>query len=267
LASQPKGAHYLNSFGIDLRGMARLNAGMKSLLPLSLLAVGMFAAGCTTPEDEFLAAPVSTPVVNAPVAPSVPVESAPPASPAPVVVTAPQNTAPAETTPEAAPTNSAPPAVVVENPAPVETPPPAMTNESPAVAETNTTMPDTTQTTAPPVTTETNPAPVTGTPSDPTPAETKPDVDSNPPPDASLPTIVTPDNSIAGKILAYNSAGQFIVLGFPVGQMPKLEQHLFVYRSGLKVGEVKITGPQRDNNIVADLVDGEAQVNDEVRDQ
>jgi hypothetical protein len=92
-------------------------------------------------------------------------------------------------------------------------------------------------------------------------------VDSNPPADASLPTIVTPDNSIAGKILAYNSAGQFIVLGFPVGQMPKLEQHLFVYRSGLKVGEVKITGPQRDNNIVADLVDGEAQVNDEVRDQ
>ena len=57
------------------------------------------------------------------------------------------------------------------------------------------------------------------------------------------------------------------MLGFPVGQMPKLEQGLFLYRDGMKVGEVKITGPQRENNIVADLVNGEAQVGDEVRDQ
>jgi hypothetical protein len=57
------------------------------------------------------------------------------------------------------------------------------------------------------------------------------------------------------------------VLGFPVGQMPKLEQGLFLYREGMKVGEVKITGPQRENNIVADLVTGEAQVGDEVRDR
>ncbi len=35
----------------------------------------------------------------------------------------------------------------------------------------------------------------------------------------------------------------------------------------MKVGEVKITGPQQDNNIVADLVTGEAQVGDDVRDQ
>jgi hypothetical protein len=35
----------------------------------------------------------------------------------------------------------------------------------------------------------------------------------------------------------------------------------------LKAGEVKISGPQRDNNIVADLVNGDAQVGDEVRDQ
>ena len=35
----------------------------------------------------------------------------------------------------------------------------------------------------------------------------------------------------------------------------------------MKVGEVKITGPERDNNIVADLVTGEAQVGSEVRDR
>ena len=79
--------------------------------------------------------------------------------------------------------------------------------------------------------------------------------------------IVTPDNSLTARVVSYNASGRFVVLGFPVGQMPKLEQGLFLYRDGMKVGEVKITGPQRENNIVADLVTGEAQVGDEVRDQ
>ncbi len=80
-------------------------------------------------------------------------------------------------------------------------------------------------------------------------------------------TIVTPDNSLAARVVSYNATGRFVVLSFPPGQMPKLEQSLFLYRDGMKVGEVKITGPQRDNNIVADLVTGEAQAGDEVRDR
>jgi hypothetical protein len=89
-----------------------------------------------------------------------------------------------------------------------------------------------------------------------------------PPPAAQAPaTIVTPDNSLTANVVSYNPAGRFVVLGFPVGRMPRLEQSLFLYRNGLKVGEVKVTGPQRDNNIVADLVAGEVQVGDEVRDQ
>jgi hypothetical protein len=88
------------------------------------------------------------------------------------------------------------------------------------------------------------------------------------PPAAVAPqTIVTPDNSLTARVVSYNASGRFVVLSFPVGQMPKLEQGLFLYRDGMKVGEVKITGPQRENNIVADLVTGEAQVGDEVRDQ
>jgi len=79
--------------------------------------------------------------------------------------------------------------------------------------------------------------------------------------------IVTPDNSLTARVVSYNASGRFVVLGFPVGQMPKLEQGLFLYREGMKVGEVKITGPQRENNIVADLVTGEAEVGDEVRDR
>ena len=79
--------------------------------------------------------------------------------------------------------------------------------------------------------------------------------------------IVTPDMSFTAKVVRYNSTGRFVVLSFPVGQMPAVGQGLFLYRGGLKTGAVKITGPQNDNNIVADVVDGDAQVGDEVRDQ
>jgi hypothetical protein len=79
--------------------------------------------------------------------------------------------------------------------------------------------------------------------------------------------IVTPDNSLTARVVSYNDSGRFVVLSFPVGQMPKPDQTLFLYRDGMKVGEVKITGPQRENNIVADLVTGEAEVGSEVRDQ
>lgn len=84
---------------------------------------------------------------------------------------------------------------------------------------------------------------------------------------AATQTIVTPDNSLTARVVSYNSVGRFVVLSFPVGQMPRMDQALFLYRGGLKTGEVKITGPQSDNNIVADLVDGDAQAGDEVRDQ
>jgi len=80
-------------------------------------------------------------------------------------------------------------------------------------------------------------------------------------------TVVTPDNSLTARVASCNATGRFVVLSFPVSQMPKLDQTLFLYRDGLKVAEVKVTGPQRDNNVVADLVSGDAIVGDEVRDQ
>src|SRR5437868_2509540 len=61
-------------------------------------------------------------------------------------------------------------------------------------------------------------------------------------------TIVTPDNSLTAKVVSYNSVGRFVVLSFPIGKMPRMDQNLFLYRAGLKVAEIKITGPQRDNN-------------------
>jgi hypothetical protein len=79
--------------------------------------------------------------------------------------------------------------------------------------------------------------------------------------------IVTPDAGLTGKVAVYNEPGRFVVLNFPIGQMPKTGTRLFVYRNSLKVGEVKVTGPQRDDNIVADLVSGEARPADEIRDR
>jgi hypothetical protein len=79
--------------------------------------------------------------------------------------------------------------------------------------------------------------------------------------------IVTPDNSLKARVAAYNSVGRFVVLSVSAGDMPKPDQMLFLYRNGLKVAELKVTGPQNENNTVADLVAGDAQIGDDVRDQ
>ena len=86
-------------------------------------------------------------------------------------------------------------------------------------------------------------------------------------PAAGAKPIVTSDASLAATIVAVNPVGRFVVLSFSGLQMPKVGQSFFIYRSGLKVAEVKITGPRQDQNIVADLLSGDAQVGDAVRDE
>jgi len=79
--------------------------------------------------------------------------------------------------------------------------------------------------------------------------------------------IVTPDLSLAAKVVSVNTVGRFVVLNFPADRMPKPGQTFFLYRDSLKVAEVKITGPQQQNDIVADLVSGDAKTGDTVRDE
>ena len=79
--------------------------------------------------------------------------------------------------------------------------------------------------------------------------------------------IVTPESGLMGKVVTYNSDGRFVVLDFPMGKTPVSEVRLFVYRNGLKVGEVKVTNWRRSVYVVADLTAGEAQPGDEVRDK
>ena len=97
-----------------------------------------------------------------------------------------------------------------------------------------------------------------------TPVPTTPSGTNRPLSTSSL--IVTPEAGLQGKVMRTNPAGKFVVLNFPIGHLPSLQQRLGVYRLGLKVGEVRVTGPQLDDNIVGDVVAGEAAVGDVVRD-
>ena len=55
--------------------------------------------------------------------------------------------------------------------------------------------------------------------------------------------------------------------GISSGPDARGDQIFYLYRAGLKVGMVRITGQPRDNYIVADLATGDAQPGDDVRDQ
>ena len=87
------------------------------------------------------------------------------------------------------------------------------------------------------------------------------------PPATNQKLIVTPDSTLAGKVARVETGARFVVLSFPVGHLPVMEQRLNLYRNGLKAGEIKVTGPQLDENVVADIVAGDAQVGDEARDR
>ena len=79
--------------------------------------------------------------------------------------------------------------------------------------------------------------------------------------------VVTPEKTVMGRVATLNAVGHFVVLNFPAGNMPAQDQRLLVYRRDVKVAEVKITGPQRAENVVADIVSGEPEVGDEVREK
>lgn len=81
----------------------------------------------------------------------------------------------------------------------------------------------------------------------------------------STPPTVRLANSDSGRVATVNPTARFVVVTFPFGGMPGTGQRLKVYRNGAKVAEVKVTGPQRHINTVADIISGEVQVNDEVR--
>ena len=94
--------------------------------------------------------------------------------------------------------------------------------------------------------------------SDTTPATTTSPVENTP-------LVVTPDNAIVGRVKSVNPTARFVILSFPLGRLPAVDQQFGVYRQGQKVGEIKITSQQLNDLIVADIIDGEAAEGDEVR--
>jgi hypothetical protein len=72
--------------------------------------------------------------------------------------------------------------------------------------------------------------------------------------------------STAGRVARVNSGGGFVILSYPLGKLPPVGKRLNVYRDGMKVGELKVSEPQYQQNTAADITAGEAQAGDEVRD-
>lgn len=81
----------------------------------------------------------------------------------------------------------------------------------------------------------------------------------------SRPAKIVPLNEVNGRIAAVNPTLRYVVVDFYLSRIPQLDQRMAVYRQGEKVGEIKITGPERNQNIAADILAGEANVGDEVR--
>jgi hypothetical protein len=77
--------------------------------------------------------------------------------------------------------------------------------------------------------------------------------------------LVTPDERANGRVASVNENLQFVVLSFPLGQLPPVGSHMNVFRDGAIVGEIKISLPQRDDNSAADIIFGDAKKGDEVR--
>jgi hypothetical protein len=76
---------------------------------------------------------------------------------------------------------------------------------------------------------------------------------------------MTQDLALRGTVSMVNPRSRSVILSFPVGWIPAVDRRLNVYRDGLKIGEVRITGPQMDTNIAADLMQGDARPGDMVR--
>ncbi|HZV35385.1 MAG TPA: hypothetical protein VFB72_12500 [Verrucomicrobiae bacterium] len=77
--------------------------------------------------------------------------------------------------------------------------------------------------------------------------------------------IITPDTSPEGKVISVDGDSRWAVLNFPIGTVPPIGRLLNVYRQGLKVGEARVSGPQDDENTVADITTGNVRLGDEVR--
>lgn len=74
-----------------------------------------------------------------------------------------------------------------------------------------------------------------------------------------------PVESLRGRVLSVNPRLRFVIIDFPTGKLPMLDQRLSLWRSDMKVAEVKISGPYRGTTVAADITAGEALPGDMAR--
>lgn len=68
-----------------------------------------------------------------------------------------------------------------------------------------------------------------------------------------------------GRVLLRNAQARFVVIDFSFGPRPPSEARLGVFRGPQRVGTVRVSGAPQGSLLAADVVDGEADVDDEVR--
>ena len=95
-------------------------------------------------------------------------------------------------------------------------------------------------------------------------AAKKPKADNT---DGASAATVTLDDSPEGRVVWVNYHARFVILNFPSGILPSIGRKMSVYRGGLKMAEIKITGPQEGLNLAADILSGDVMPKDEVRDE
>lgn len=77
--------------------------------------------------------------------------------------------------------------------------------------------------------------------------------------------LITPLDTVFGRVVAVNSQARFVVVDFSFNGLPAADQRLEVFRQGRRVGEVRASIWAKGGRMAADLLDGEARVGDEVR--
>jgi hypothetical protein len=92
-----------------------------------------------------------------------------------------------------------------------------------------------------------------------------PEVQATNAPPTDQKVTITPETGLEGKVIRVNENARFAVLNFQVGSMPAVGQTLDVFRHGLKVAEVEVTGPESMDNTVGDITEGDVQVGDQIR--
>jgi hypothetical protein len=79
------------------------------------------------------------------------------------------------------------------------------------------------------------------------------------------PPSIRPLGDTIGRVVQVNVPLRFVVLDFPLNPLPTFGQRLELVRNGEVTGLVKVSSFYRGTSVVADLVEGNAAVDDSVR--